>query len=230
MSILGARQGNSPPPLRQHGVQWRVVRYLWKEATVIRLLLLVALATWGSVCSSARADNDQLVPFHLIPAASRVWFDADAPLHSFRGETQQLTGHFTLRRRSPPQLADAVVTIGAASLATGHPERDADMRRDFLEVERFPTIEFRVDTLLTPSAAAADGTWDVVLQGKLTVHGVTRDVKVPTTISLDDERVTGRGRIHLDMQDYNIRVPRLWFLPMTSEVLVGFEVVARSVR
>ena len=104
------------------------------------------------------------------------------------------------------------------------------MRRDFLEVDRFPTIEFRVDKLLTPQAAAEDGTWDLVLQGKLTVHGVTRDVKVPTTISIADGRVTGRGRIHLDMQEYNIRVPRLWLIPMKSEVLVGFEVVAQSVQ
>jgi polyisoprenoid-binding protein YceI len=193
-----------------------------------RLAFMVVLVTWGIVCSVACAASDNPMQFHLMPAESRVWFDADARLHSFRGETQQLTGQFTIQRRSPPQVVDAVVSIGAASLTTSHPERDADMRRDFLEVDRFPTIEFRVDKLLTPQAAAEDGTWDLVLQGKLTVHGVTREVKVPTTINIADGRVTGRGRIHLDMQEYNIRVPRLWLIPMKSEVLVGFEVVARS--
>jgi len=182
------------------------------------------------VSSIALAASDIPVRFHLDPAESRVWFDADARLHSFRGETQQLTGRFTIQRRSPPQLADAVVTIEAASLVTGHPERDADMRQDFLEVERFPTIDFRVDELLTPQAVAGDGTWDLVLQGKLTVHGVTRDVKVPTTVNIADERVTARGRIYVDMQAFNIRVPRLFLIPMKSEVLVGFEVVARPVR
>jgi polyisoprenoid-binding protein YceI len=188
------------------------------------------LIAWKSVSSIALAASDVPRRFHLDPAESRVWFDADARLHSFRGETQQLTGRFTIQRRSPPQLADAVVTIEAASLVTGHPERDADMRQDFLEVERFPTIDFRVDELLTPQALAGDGTWDLVLQGKLTVHGVTRDVKVPTTVNIADERVTARGRIYVDMQAFNIRVPRLFLIPMKSEVLVGFEVVARPVR
>jgi len=197
---------------------------------VIRLAIMVVLVIWEIVCGVARADSDNPIKFNLMPEESLVWFDADARLHSFRGETQQLTGGFTIQQRSPLQLANAVVTIGAASLTTGHPERDADMRRDFLEVDRFPTIEFRVDQLLTPHAAVEDGTWDVVLQGKLTVHGVTRDVRVPTTINIADGRVTGRGRIHLDMQAYNIRVPRLWLIPMKSEVLVGFEVVARSVH
>jgi polyisoprenoid-binding protein YceI len=188
------------------------------------------LIAWKSVSSIALAASDSPVQFHLDPAESRVWFDANARLHSFRGETQQLTGRFTLQRRSPPELVDATVTIKAGSLATGHPERDADMRQDFLEVERFPTIDFRGDELLTPQAAAGDGTWDLILQGKLTVHGVTRDVRVPMTVNIADERVTAWGRIHVDMQEFNIRVPRLLLIPMKSEVLVGFEVVARPVR
>jgi polyisoprenoid-binding protein YceI len=197
---------------------------------VIRVASMLMLIAWGGVGSVALAGSDGPMLFHLDPAQSRVWFDADARLHTFRGETQQLTGRFTLQRRSPPLLSDASVAIKAASLETGNSERDADMRRDFLEVERFPTIEFRVDELLTPHAMAGEATWDLVLQGKLMVHGVIRDIKVPTTVSLSGERVTARGRIHLDMRDYSIRVPRLFLVPMKSEVLVGFEVVARPAR
>jgi polyisoprenoid-binding protein YceI len=197
---------------------------------VIRVAFMLVLIGGGMVRSVAIAGSEAPIQFRLEAAESRIWFDADARLHSFRGETQQLTGRFTLQRTSPPQVADARVTIEAASLDTGHPERNADMRRDFLEVERFPIIEFRVDELLTPQPVTSLVSWDLVLQGKLTVHGVTRDVMVPTTVSIADERVTAQGRIHLDMRDYNIRVPRLFLIPMKSEVLVGFEVVARPVR
>jgi polyisoprenoid-binding protein YceI len=197
---------------------------------VIRVAFMLVLIGGGMVCSVAIAGSEAPMQFRLEAAESRIWFDADARLHSFRGETQQLTGRFTLQRTSPPQVADARVTIEAASLDTGHPERNADMRRDFLEVERFPIIEFRVDELLTPQPVTSLVSWDLVLQGKLTVHGVTRDVMVPTTVSIADERVTAQGRIHLDMRDYNIRVPRLFLIPIKSEVLVGFEVVARPVR
>lgn len=201
-----------------------------KEDVVIRRPFVLGLIAWMIGCGAARAASEAPRLFHLDPTESRVWFDADARLHSFRGETQQLTGRFTLQQRSPPRLADAVVTVAAAGLSTGHPERDADMRRDFLEVERFPTIEFRVDEVVSPQAAADDGTWDLVLRGKLTVHGVTRDVGVPTTVSIADRRVTARGRVRVDMRAHNIRVPRLLFIPMKSEVVVGFEVVARAVQ
>jgi len=197
---------------------------------VIRAAFVLVLISMGSVCSGAIAGSDAAVQFRLHASESRVWFDADARLHRFRGETQQLTGNFTLRPGPPPQLADATVTIDAASLDTGHPERNADMRQDFLEVGGFPTIAFRVGELLMPRPTGNPASWDLVLQGKLTVHGITRDVKVPTTVTLAAEQVTARGQTHLDMRDYNIRVPRLLLIPMNSEVLVGFEVVARPVR
>jgi polyisoprenoid-binding protein YceI len=183
------------------------------------LLRTVALAGGGSPR-----------PFRIDPAESRVWFDADARLHSFRGQTQNITGSFTLQQSSPPQIADAQVSINAASLETGNRERDADMREDFLEVERFPTIALHAVEVLTARPTANEASWDVVLQAQLTVHGTTRDVQVPASVSLAPERVIARGQIHLDMRDYQIRVPRLLLVPMKSAVLVGFEMVARPVR
>jgi polyisoprenoid-binding protein YceI len=197
---------------------------------VIRTAFMLVLISLGSVGYDVMAGGDGAVQFRLHPPESRVWFDADARLHSFRGETQQLTGNFTLQADPTPQLANATVTIDAAGLDTGHPERNADMRQDFLEVERFPTIEFRVSEVLTPQPTGNPGGWDVVLSGHLTVHGITREVKVPTTVTLATEQVTARGQTHLDMRDFKIRVPRLLFIPMHSEVLVGFEVVARPLR
>jgi polyisoprenoid-binding protein YceI len=203
---------------------------LRREALVIRgtfLLALMGAALWRSV---ALAGSGSPLPFRLDPAESRVWFDADARLHSFRGQTQHITGSFTLRQGSPPQIADARVSINAASLETGNSERDADMRKDFLEVERFPTIELHGVELLMARPATDEASWDVVLQAQLTVHGTTREVKVPTSVRLAPERITARGQIHLDIRDYKIRVPRLLLVPMKSEVLVGFEVVARPIR
>ncbi len=196
---------------------------------VIQVAFALVLICLGSLHAAAMAGGDTPVQFRIDAAESRVWFEADARLHSFRGETQQITGFVMLRPGFPPQLA-ATVTIDAASLDTGNRDRDVDMREDFLEVRQFPSIEFRVDEVLTPRPIANEAAWDLVLPGKLTVHGITRDIKVPTTVSLAAERATARGRIHLDMRDYNIRVPRFWLIPMKSEVLVGFEVVAHPVR
>jgi polyisoprenoid-binding protein YceI len=201
-----------------------------REELVIRNLFMLMLVGAELLGNVALAGSNLPLPFRIDPFESRVWFDAEAPLHSFRGQTQDVTGAFTLQQSSPLQIAEAKVTINAASLETGNSDRDADMRNDFLEVKKFPTIELTAVELLTARPAANEPRWDVVLQGRLTVHGTTRDVKVPTTVHLAAERITARGQILLDMRDYNIRVPRLLLIPMKSEVLVGFEMVARPVR
>ena len=188
--------------------------------------LLMLICSW-ILWSAALVGSEPPVRFRIDPAASQVWFDADARLHSFRGQTHQIAGYFTLQSSAPPQLAEAKIIIAAASLETGNSDRDADMRDDFLEVRRFPTIEFSVSELLSPRPIAGGTEWDLVLQGQLMVHGITRDVKVPATISLGSDRVAARGQVRLDMRDYNIRVPRLLLIPMKSEVLVGFAVVAQ---
>lgn len=177
--------------------------------------------------SSALAGGEMSSRFHLDPDASHVWFDADARLFRFRGQTRQMRGGFVLTQTAPPQIAEARVSIDAASLDTGHTERDADMRQDFLEVAKFPTIEFVVQDLQMARPVADGKTWDVVLNGQLTIHGVRREVHVPTTVSFAPEGVTAQGQIHLDMRDFDIRVPRRLLIPMKSEVLVGFEILAR---
>jgi polyisoprenoid-binding protein YceI len=205
----------------------------WRKPTGQRRVRFLAIVTviGGLIpMSAAIAGEDAPQWFRIDPLASRVWFDADARLSSFRGETQQVDGSWRQWPGVPPRIADARVSIAAASLATGNAERDADMRQDFLEVATFPTIEFAVTDLLTPQPTVNPAEWDLILRGKLTVHGVTREVQVPTTVSLGAGRLTARGQVHLDMRDYNIRVPRLFLVPMKSEVLVGFDVVARPER
>jgi len=188
--------------------------------------LLVLLCGWVFV-GLANAGSQGPMSFRIDPAESRVWFDADARFSTFRGQGQKVAGRLTLLSSSPPQVADASVSIDAASLDTGNVERDADMRSQFLEVQRFPTIEFRITEVLTPRPVSTGTDWDVVLQGRLAIHGVVREVQVPTTVRLASDRITAQGHVRLDMRDFNIRVPRLLFVPMKSEVLVGFEVVAR---
>jgi polyisoprenoid-binding protein YceI len=74
-------------------------------------------------------------------------------------------------------------TIGVASVDTREPQRDAHLRSaDFFDVERFPTIAFKSRAV---ENATVPGRY--VLVGDLTMHGVTREVRL-------DVVVEGRGR------------------------------------
>lgn len=74
-------------------------------------------------------------------------------------------------------IAGAAVTaiIDATSVETKHEQRNAHVRSaDFLDVEKFPTFEFR-----STSVKDLDGE-EFVLVGDLTLHGVTNSVELKT--------------------------------------------------
>jgi polyisoprenoid-binding protein YceI len=70
-----------------------------------------------------------------------------------------------------PRASSVEVTIDAAGIWTGEPERDAHLRSaDFLDVEHYPEITFKGDKVELVGANDAD------ITGDLTIRGVTRAV------------------------------------------------------
>lgn len=77
-----------------------------------------------------------------------------------------------------PLESSVEVTIAAASITTGDDTRDGHLRNaDFLDVEQFPTLTYK-----STAVRHAKGS-SFVVDGELTVHGVTK----PVSLDLDYE-------------------------------------------
>ena len=86
--------------------------------------------------------------------------------------------------------------------------KDADMNgkltghlknKDLFDVEAHPQAKF-VITSVTPKSA---GTYDVT--GKLTIKGITSDIKFPATVKSDAKKVTADAKIVVDRTKYDIK-------------------------
>jgi polyisoprenoid-binding protein YceI len=72
---------------------------------------------------------------------------------------------------SEPERGSVQVSIDARTLWTGEPNRDAHLLTgDFLDVERFPTIDFRSTRVKACSPT------EFLVTGDLTIRGITRPV------------------------------------------------------
>lgn len=85
-----------------------------------------------------------------------------------------------------PELATVTAWIDAGSFDTGHPRRDADVRKHYLEVEHFPAIVF------TSTRVERVGLERLRVTGDLTINNVTRTVVLDTEVR--DTVQTPRGR------------------------------------
>ena len=114
-------------------------------------------------------------PFEIDRSHSEVDFQVRHLLSKVRGRFNDFSGAIEFDREHP-ERSRVDVTIQAASIDTGEPDRDKHLRStDFFGVEAFPTLTF-VSTSVTPRG---DNRYDVA--GNLTIHGVTQSIVLPAT-------------------------------------------------
>lgn len=76
-----------------------------------------------------------------------------------------------------PQASSVAATIDLASIDTGNEPRDNHLRSaDYFEVEKYPTMSYR-----STGIRQTDGGW--VIDGELTLHGVTRQVPLAVEVN-----------------------------------------------
>jgi polyisoprenoid-binding protein YceI len=79
---------------------------------------------------------------------------------------------------------------------------------NYMESDKFPKSEFS-GKLSDPSAVnwTKDGKYAVTAVGKMTMHGVTKDVSIPGTVSIVKGVPTLQAKFAIVPQDYKINIP-----------------------
>jgi polyisoprenoid-binding protein YceI len=165
--------------------------------------LLAATAMVAGLAAGAPrpADDWTTMPLPALTLhTGRAVFYATSTITDFQGVTTVLRG----RTEAAPSLraARGSFEFDVATLATGNTTRDRHMR-EALEADSLPVLRFRVDSV-SVRAVRAD-TAETVLQGALTVHGVTRAVPIPARIEHRGDTLRVQAYTTLRLGDYGIR-------------------------
>lgn len=81
-------------------------------------------------------------------------------------------------------------------------------QENYLESDKFPKSTFKGS--ISDNAAVkygTDGTYPVSVKGKLTMHGVTKDVVVPGKVTIAGAKAVLSTDFNVLLEDYNIKVP-----------------------
>jgi polyisoprenoid-binding protein YceI len=106
---------------------------------------------------------------------SEVTFQVRHLLTKVRGRFTDFSGTVVFDQEHPEQ-SSASLTIDAASVDTGTPDRDTHLRSDdFFTVGTHPTLTFTSSRVVK----TGDDTYDVV--GTMTIRGVAKEITMPVT-------------------------------------------------
>jgi polyisoprenoid-binding protein YceI len=167
------------------------------------------------------AQTQEKALYELDPAHTTIGFVVrHLMISKVRGRFTRFTGQVELAPGSDLPAAISA-TIDAASIDTREEQRDAHLRSaDFFDVEKFPQLIFE-------STGIAGTPQQFTVDGKLTIRGVTRDVKLTGSFEgrVNDPwggvRVGYEAHGTIDRKDYGLA----WNAALeTGGVVVGDEV------
>lgn len=104
-------------------------------------------------------------------------------------------------------------------------QRDRFVGPMVLNTGQFPSAAYQVDSISIPATATSGGQQALSTHGKMTVHGVTRDVDIPMTGQVTGDRIEVVGSIAVDMTDYGIQPPSVGFTSVQPRVTIAFHLL-----
>lgn len=191
----------------------------------------VGLLVATTVAASRAWAADAVLRFKVNPAQSKLTASVAEPMAMIRGNA---VGAFRITSGdvagNPNQVGDTAqvkVVIDAASYKTSSEGRDQDVKENALEVQKFPTITFE-STGLASAEKNGDANADLRLAGRLTLHGVTKDITVPVAVRLEQGRLVADGSYAFKFEEYGVKRPSKMMGLMTTgdEATIEFHVVA----
>lgn len=200
--------------IRSSSVQAPFIFGGYKGAMFPRLLFALA-----GLCLAGRALAAPR-PLTIDPTQSRIEVAVHASVDSFTGKlTQYEPG---VQVDDDGRIVSARLAFHFRDFITGKDGRDKAMHT-WQGTDKFPDGVFELTSL---EPAAVTGTFTA--SGKLTFHGVTRDLRFPVTVAMENDRRKIDGEATIDTRDFGLPIIRMMLvLKVDPIVKVSFHLEGR---
>lgn len=169
------------------------------------LLLLIVIAGISVTGFSQKYQSER----------SLVSFYSDAPLEDITAENKKASSIFN------SETGDIAFSIPMKDFKFAKSLMQQHFNEKYVESEQFPKSTFQGK--IVGFNATATGQQQVKAQGKLTIHGVTRDIDVPGTIEVNGKQLLMKSKFMVKVADYDIAIPQLVFQNIAEEVEVTLD-------
>jgi polyisoprenoid-binding protein YceI len=154
---------------------------------MMKFNMLLSVLTFVASLSFTALGADT---YKVDPAHSSIMFSVrHLGINNVKGIFTNYTGSLVLDGKN---IKEATGTIQTGSIDTGVPQRDNHLRSaDFFDATKFPTITFKTKRVEQSGDQS-------ILISDFTMRGVTKEVRLPVTISGPIKDQTGATRIGLE--------------------------------
>jgi polyisoprenoid-binding protein YceI len=177
-------------------------------------------------CSTAALAEPKTLKFDQSTAA----YKGKDALSAWTGTTKDVNGTVEYDSQTG-EFIKGEVQVGLASIDSGNGVRDARMRNEFLQTDKFPTALFVVKKIENFPKFSAWKQWGNRQKGKiigdLTIKNITKPVTFEAEAIYTGKELKVTGTSKVKMTDYGITPPSLFLVTVEDSVGLEFDALAK---
>jgi polyisoprenoid-binding protein YceI len=191
---------------------------------------LASLVATLTITTHARDVQAEMLHFDVDTAKTTVIATVDEPLAqgSTDGSFRLISGEVDGDPAKPAATGHVKLVIDATSYSSGLDHRDRKVLSSALETALYQSIIFESKRIDNAEIDAPGALGKATIVGRLTLHGTTRELDVPVSVTLSPDRhFSADGEVSFDYTDYGVHRPGvLGVIKAGRRVSIRFHVVA----
>lgn len=177
-----------------------------------KLHLFFLITVFSTPCAQAQKYSTE---------SGIISFFSDAAIEDIKAENSQVGSMFNAATGDLVYIVKILDFKFQKSLMREH------FNEKYMESDKFPKSTFQGKLSgFTPRVA---GEQKVRAVGKLTIHGVTKEVDIPGALEFKGTKAVMRSKFMVRLADYNIKIPKLVWRNIAEEVEVKVDFIYKSI-
>lgn len=179
--------------------------------------------------------------YHLDAGKSKFMVFADRTgLAYFKGKSHQIAvrsfdgeASLDLAAVNPASLqmtikTDSLEETGAVFTAQEKGIINKELNDIVLETAKYPEITFKSTEV---KGGLKNGTFDLKIGGDITLHGVTKHVVIPATVTIEGDSLHAKGNFKLNRKDFKVNATEAFhgFVKVKHVLKFSFDIIAEKI-
>lgn len=167
---------------------------------------LLTLLIFISTCATAQK---------MTVEKSKVVFFSDAAIEDITAENRKVAGLFN------QDNGEIVFSIPISAFKFAKALMQEHFNEKYMESDKFPKATFQGKIEGYDKGSNSQSAKAV---GKMTIHGVTKEVEIPGTITRQGNKLQMNSKFMVKLADYNITIPQLLWQNIAEQVEVTVDI------
>lgn len=151
----------------------------------------------------------------LMTRTGKVSFFSSTPVENIEAFNNDVSGILNT------QNGELVFVVPIKSFKFEKQLMQEHFNESYMESDKYPKSEFKGKiATISDIGFSKEGSYPAEATGKLTIHGVTKDVTIPGTVTVKNGKTILASKFQIKTADYNIQIPSLAAGKIAKEIEV----------